>query len=284
VELGFASMNTPEDGAPGQLARALEERGYGSMWVGEHSHIPVSRRTPYPAGGELPPQYLRMMDPFVTLTAAAAATERLLVGTGVALPLEHDLLSLAKSVASIDRISGGRFQFGVGVGWNEEELANHRPIPWAERYRALAECIAALRVLWREHESEFHGRYYDFDAVWSHPKPVTTPHPPVLCGMGGPLGTQHTIEWADAWMPMDTALGDVAKRITRFRARAGEAGRGGLPISMVAWGDPTIETLKAYSDLGIERVVLGAGRQGWDDPETTYPFIDHYAAYVEALK
>jgi probable F420-dependent oxidoreductase len=283
VELGYSSMNTPEDAAPAELAQALEERGYGSMWVGEHSHIPVSRRTPYPVGGELPPQYLRMMDPFVTLTAAAAATERLLVGTGVALPLEHDLLALAKSVATIDRISGGRFQFGVGVGWNEEELANHRPIPWAERYRALAECVDALGVLWCDDESEFHGQYFDFDAVWSHPKPITTPHPPLLCGMGGPLGTRHTIEWADGWLPMDIALGDVATRVTRFQAKAAEAGRGDIPISMVTWGDPTIDTLKAYSDLGIERVVLGAGRQGWDDPGTTYPFIDRYAAYIETV-
>jgi probable F420-dependent oxidoreductase len=225
-----------------------------------------------------------MMDPFVTLTTAAAVTERLLVGTSVALPLEHDLLSLAKSVATIDRISGGRFQFGVGVGWNEEELANHRSIPWAERYRALAECVVALGALWCDHESEFHGRYYDFDPVWSHPKPLSTPHPPLLCGMGGPLGVQHTIEWADGWLPMDIALGNVAKRITQFRAQAADAGRGDIPISMVTWGDPTIDTLEAYRDLGIERVVLGAGRRGWDDPGTTYPFIDRYAAYFEALR
>ena len=189
VELGFSSMNTPEDPAPDVLAGWLEERGFESFWVGEHPHIPTSRKTPYPAGGDLPPQYLRMMDPFVSLTAAACATERLLIGIGVALPLEHDLFDFAKSVATLDRLSGGRLQLGVGVGWNEEELANHRPdIPWSQRYRALAECIGALRALWADDESEFHGRFYDFDPVWSYPKPLQRPHPPILCGTGRKLG------------------------------------------------------------------------------------------------
>src|SRR5438270_6555277 len=140
-------MNTPEEVRPDRLARALEERGYESLWIGEHSHIPVSRRTPYPAGGELPDVYRRMMDPFVSLTVAAAATTRLRIGTGVALPLERDVLTLAKEVATIDVLSGGRFLFGVGVGWNVEELADHRDIPWDRRYVALRECIAALRAL-----------------------------------------------------------------------------------------------------------------------------------------
>jgi probable F420-dependent oxidoreductase len=284
LELGFTSMNTPEDIPPAELARALEARGFDSLWVGEHSHIPTSRKTPYPTGGEMPAQYRRMMDPFVSLTAAAAATERLLVGTGVALPLEHDLFDLAKTVTTLDRIAGGRFLFGVGAGWNEEELANHRPIPWAQRYRALAECVAALRALWCDDESAFHGRYYDFDPVWSHPKPLTQPHPPVLCGMGGRLGTKHAAGWADAWMPMDIALGNVARRVTRFREAVAAAGRDDVPITIVTWGDPGLDTLKEYRDLGIERAVIGAARQGWDDPASTYPFIDRYASLLSELQ
>jgi probable F420-dependent oxidoreductase len=284
MRLGFTSMNTPEEITPGVLARALEERGFDSLWMGEHSHIPTSRATPYPAGGEIPPQYLRMMDPYVSLTLAASATSALLVGTSVALPLEHDLLALAKTVATLDRASGGRFQFGVGVGWNEEELANHRAIPWSQRYRALAECIAALRSLWCDDESQFHGEYFDFDPVWSLPKPLQVPHPPILCGTGGKLGTAHAVEWADGWMPMDIALGDVAKKIGKFRDAAAAAGREHLPISMIAFGDPTFDTLLHYRELGVERTVVGSGRVGWDDSSATMPFLDRYAELIPALR
>ncbi len=283
MKVGFSSMNTPEDLAPDDLARALEARGYESFWMGEHSHIPASRKTPYPAGGEMPAQYTRMMDPFVSLTVAAAATERLRVGTSVALPLEHDLFALAKTVATLDRVSGGRFELGVGVGWNEEELADHQPIPWSRRYQALAECVAALRSLWCDDESEFHGEFFDFDKVWAFPKPLQRPHPPVLCGTGGPLGTAHAAAWADAWAPMDVALGDVAKQVGRFREATAAAGRGDVPVTIVTFGDPRPDTLRGYRDLGIDRVVLGAARDGWDDPSTTYPFIDRYASLVPEL-
>jgi probable F420-dependent oxidoreductase len=282
MELGFASMNTPEDVPLDVLARRLEEFGYDSIWVGEHSHIPVARRTPYPAGGELPSQYLRMMDPYVSLAVAARATSSLILGTGVALPLERDLLALAKTVATLDRLSGGRVQFGVGVGWNEEELANHRRIPWAQRYRALAEAIAALKALWRDDEAAFHGTYYEFDAVWSYPKPLQQPHPPVLCGMAGKVGAGHALRWADAWMPLDIALGDVARKVGRFRAMAA-AGCPDMPITVVAFGDPTLDTLLEYRELGVERTVVGPGRTGWSDPTTTMPFVDRYARYLGEL-
>jgi probable F420-dependent oxidoreductase len=288
VRVGFTSMNTPDELPPDVLARELEARGYESLWIGEHSHIPVERRTPYPAGGELPDPYLRMMDPYLSLVLAASATTRLVVGTGVALPLEHDLLTLAKTVATLDRLSGGRFEFGVGVGWNEEELANHRPIPWRRRYRALAECVAALRVLWSEDEAEFHGEFFDFDPVWSFPKPLQTPHPPVLGGMAGRLGTEHAVEWADGWMPTDVGLGvggtdgieRMAKKLQRFRDAVAETGRAPVPVTMYAWGDPSIALLDSYRDLGIERVILGAARDGWGEAATTLPFLDHYAAHL----
>jgi probable F420-dependent oxidoreductase len=283
LQIGFTSMNTPEELAPDATARALEERGFDSFWIGEHSHIPVSRKTPYPAGGDLPPHYLRMMDPFVSLMLAATASQSLLLGTGVALPLEHDLLDLAKTVATLDHFSGGRVHFGVGVGWNEEELANHRPIPWRQRYRALAECVAALRTLWTDEESEFHGEFYDFDPVWSFPKPLQSPHPPILCGTAGKLGTKHALDWADAWMPMDVGLGNVAKKVGLFRQAAEEAGRGDVPISIVAFGDPDLATLAGYAELGIERTIVGGARQDWDDPSTTLPFLDRYAEMIPEL-
>jgi probable F420-dependent oxidoreductase len=284
MKLGFTSMNTPADIRPDVLAVELEQRGFDSLWIGEHSHIPVSRRTPYPAGGELPPQYLEMMDPFISLTMAAIATTDLLVCFGVALALEHDLFDLAKSVATLDVMSGGRVKFGVGVGWNQEELANHRPIAWSQRYRALAECVTALRSLWTDTESEFHGEFYDFDPVWSFPKPIQRPHPPIVCGTGGPLGTAHAVQWADEWAPVDVALGNVPKRVAKFRAAVAEAGRDDMPITIVTYGDPTIETLELYRELDIARVVVGAARIGWDDPSTTMPFMEHYTPFIERLR
>ena len=285
MELGFASMNTPEDVAAAALARHLEDRGFGSLWIGEHSHIPAARLTPYPAGGELPAAYRRMMDPFLSLLSAAEATTSLRVGTGVALPLEHDVFALAKTVTTLDRLSGGRFDFGVGVGWNAEELADHRPdIPWAARYRALAECIDALRALWRDDAAEHHGRWFDFGPVWSDPKPATRPHPPLVAGLSGRLGTKHAIDWADEWMPVDISLGHVPKRVDRFRQAVAEAGRAPMPIVLVAWGDPTRDALLAYRDLGIERVILGPGRAGWDDPTSVLAFIDGYAGLVPELR
>jgi len=284
LQLAFTTMNTPDDVPPGELGRFLEERGFAALWIGEHSHIPAARRTPYPAGGELPAAYRRMMDPFLSLLAAALSTTRLRVGTGVALPLEHDLFSLAKTVTTIDRLSGGRFDFGVGVGWNVEQLADHRPdVPWPARYQALAECVVALRALWTDDEPAHHGRWFDFDEVWADPKPVQAPHPPVVGGMAGRLGTDHVVAWADAWMPMDLALGNVAKRVARFRAALDDAGRPSLPIILGVWGDPPRDLLLEYADLGIDQVVLGAGRDGWDDPSTALPFIERYAALVPEL-
>jgi probable F420-dependent oxidoreductase len=245
----------------------------------------VARLTPYPAGGAMPKQYRSMMDPFLSLLLAAGSTDRLLVGTGVALPLEHDILALAKTVATLDRLSGGRLLFGVGVGWNVEELANHRPIKWSQRYRALAECVAALRALWCDEEAEFHGEFYDFDPVWSLPKPIQKPHPPVVCGTAGKIGTREAVAWSDGWMPIDVALGNVAKKVDRFREAAAAGGRdpSSIPITMVTFGDVELATLAHYRELGVDRVIVGANRTGWDDPSTTMPCMEQYAAMIPEL-
>ncbi len=281
MELGFSSMNTPDEVRPDVLAKALEDRGFTSLFYGEHSHIPASRATPYPTGGPMPDQYRRMMDPFVGLMMAAAATERLQLGLGICLVLEHHVLDLAKSVATLDVLSGGRILFGVGVGWNAEELANHRPdISWSQRYRATEECVGALRSCWNDEESEFHGEFFDFDPIWSFPKPLQ--RPPVLLGTGGPLGTQHAVRWADEWMPMDVALGNVPKRVAKFRQIAADAGRE-IPISMLTFGDPTPEALHQYRDLGIVRTIIGGARTAWDDPTTTLTYLDRYAPLIPEL-
>ena len=277
MKIGYTTMNTPADIAPRILGPLLEDAGFDSIWIGEHSHIPVSRTTPYPTGGDMPWQYTTMMDPFISLTQIGEHTTNLLLGLGVALPLEHDVLALAKTASTLDVLSNGRLQFGVGVGWNQEELANHSNVKWSMRYRALAECVGALRSLWVDDESEFHGEYFNFDKVWSRPKPMQQPHPPIWFGAGGKLGSQHTIAWADGWMPLDVTLGDVPKRVAKFRQLSTDAGRQDIPISMVAFGDPSLDTLLMYRDLGIERVIVGSGRDGWEDPSGVPAFIERYA-------
>ena len=283
MKIGYTTMNTPADIAPRVLGPMLEDAGFDSIWIGEHSHIPVSRATPYPTGGDMPWQYTTMMDPFISLTQIGEHTSNLLLGLGVALPLEHDVLVLAKTAATLDVLSNGRLQFGVGVGWNQEELANHSSVKWSMRYRALAECVSALKSLWVDDESEFHGSYFNFDKVWSRPKPMQNPHPPIWFGAGSKLGSQHTIEWADGWMPLDVTLGDVTKRVNKFRQLSTDAGRQDIPISMVAFGDPTLDTLMMYRDLGIERVIVGSGREGWEDPSGVPAFIERYATMRDKL-
>ena len=283
MKIGYTTMNTPADIAPRVLGPMLEDAGFDSIWIGEHSHIPVSRATPYPTGGDMPWQYTTMMDPFISLTQIGEHTSNLLLGLGVALPLEHDVLVLAKTAATLDVLSNGRLQFGVGVGWNQEELANHSSVKWSMRYRALAECVGALRSLWVDDESEFHGEYFNFDKVWSRPKPLQLPHPSIWFGAGGKLGSQHTIAWADGWMPLDVTLGDVTKRVNKFRQLSTDAGRQDIPISMVAFGDPTLDTLMMYRDLGIERVIVGSGREGWEDPSGVPAFIERYATMRDKL-
>jgi probable F420-dependent oxidoreductase len=283
MRMGFHTTNIPEELSPDRIAQEVSGRGYESLWCGEHSHIPVSNQPVYRGGQKMPELYKKMMNPFLSLLMAATAANDLLIGTSVALPLEHDIFDMAKTVSTLDHYSNGRFLFGVGVGWNKEELANHSSVPWPRRYHALAECVRALRCLWTDDEPEFHGQYYDFDPVWAFPKPLQKPRLPVLCGAGGHLGVQQAADWADGWVPMDRTLGDVAAGIAKFRQAAYDAGRDAesIPISIIAIGDPTVKTLAGYRDLGVSRVIVGAGRSGWDDPAATLPFLDRYAPAVD---
>jgi probable F420-dependent oxidoreductase len=272
-------MNNPTELPPDELARALEERGYDALFVGEHSHIPCSRETPYPGigDGRLPEPYRFMMDPFVSLAAAAIATTRL--------KLERDIFNLAKAAATLERLSDGRLLFGVGTGWNIEELRNVRPdIPWKKRFSAVRESVGALRALWCDDESEYHGDFFDFDPVWSLPKPLQAPHPPIMAGYSGKLGTQHTVEWADIWMPMDAGLGNVAKKIGIFREAVRAAGRDPIPITMVAFGEPDYDTLATYAELGIDRVTVGIAHDGWESGQTPMELIDRYAEMIPRLR
>lgn len=286
MHLGFSSMNTADDPAPEILAKTLEEAGFESLWYGEHSHIPVCRSSPYPAGGELPEPYKKMMDPYVSLMAAAAATEKLKLGTGIALLLERELFSQAKTIATLDRLSNGRVIIGCGVGWNEEEFNNATNLPWKRRYLAMKELVEAQRTLYTEAEPEYHGELIDFDPVWFEPKPLQAGGPAVTFGAMGPLGVKHAAAWADGWMPVDVAMPDVKQGIADFRKLVEEAGRNpdDVEITLVVMSPVTADLLKSYRDLGVHRCNIGVGVENWDRPEIIMPMIEEFSALIPALK
>lgn len=285
MHLGFSSMNTAEDPAPELLAKSLEEAGFESLWYGEHSHIPTSRQTPYPAGGDLPAPYRKMMDPYVSLMAAAAATTRLRLGTGIALLLERELFSQAKTIATLDRLSRGRLLIGCGVGWNEEEFRNATSLPWQRRYLALRETVAAQRVLFNDEQPEYHGELVDFDPVWFEPKPTRPGGPPVIFGAMGPLGLDHAARWADGWMPVDVALPNVAGAIADFQQRVRDNDRDpeDVEITLVVMSPVTADLLKSYRDMGIHRCNIGVGMQNWDKPHKVMPMIEQFSKLIPQL-
>lgn len=285
MHLGFSSMNTAQDPAPDVLAQTLEEAGFESLWYGEHSHIPACRSTPYPAGGDLPAPYRKMMDPYISLMSAAAATTRLRLGTGIALLLERELFSQAKTIATLDRLSGGRLLIGCGVGWNEEEFTNATRLPWQRRYLAMRETVEAQRALFRDAEPCYHGELIDFDPVWFEPKPTQPGGPPIIFGAMGTLGVKHAARWADGWMPVDVALPDVARAIADFRqlVRVNDRNPDAVEITLVVMAPVTADLLKSYRDMGIDRCNIGVGMENWGKPEMVMPMIEQFAKIIPDL-
>ena len=236
MDFGIATFPTDQSVAPDELARMCEDRGFESLFVAEHTHIPASRETPYPPGGELPEEYRRLMDPFVALTAAASATENLRVGTGLCLIVERDPILTAKEAATLDHISDGRFELGVGAGWNLEEMRNHGTDP-GRRFGVMRERVEAVKEVWTSEEASYHGKHVDFERIWSWPKPVQSPHPPVLVGGNGKTVYDRVVAFGDAWIP--NYLGDVerlAGRMNTLQEKAAEAGRSAIPVTI--WGVP----------------------------------------------
>jgi probable F420-dependent oxidoreductase len=229
MDFGIGYFPTADAVGPGELAAFLEERGFSSLVFAEHTHIPASRESPYPGGGELPRKYTATLDLFVALTAAALATSRLRVGSGISLVIQRDPIITAKEVASIDVLSGGRFDFGVGAGWNREEMANHGTDP-RTRMRLFAERVEAMKAIWTEREASFHGEFVDFDRIWVEPKPVQHPHPPILVGGLGPTVIDRVLAFGDAWFPNWTP--DITNRAAELRERAER------PIDFMAMGPP----------------------------------------------
>jgi probable F420-dependent oxidoreductase len=285
MHLAFSSMNTPSDPHPAELARALEERGFESLWYGEHSHIPCCRTTPYPAGGELPDPYRRMMDPYLSLMTAANVTTNLRLGTGIALLMERDIFAQAKTIATLDRLSGGRVMIGTGVGWNQEEFENTSRHPFNKRYAVMRETVAATRSLWTDDEASFHGEYIRFDPVWSDPKPLQPGGPKIFFGAMGPLGRKHAAAWADGWYPVDVAMGDVEEALAGFREEVRAAGRDPdqVEINIQIMDTSNLDRLKEYRDLGIQRATIGVAMDLWDKPEAVMPMIDKYAKIIPEL-
>ena len=255
MRFGLSIFPTAETMQPAALGRLAEERGFESLWFPEHTHIPVSRETPYPAGGDLPDEYSRIYDPFIGLTAAAAATERLLVGTGICLVVERDPITTAKEVATIDRVSGGRFLFGVGAGWNREEMANHGTEP-RTRFTLMRERLEAMVEIWTKEEAAYHGRHVDFEPIWSWPKPVQRPHPPILVGGNSDGALDRVVDLADGWIPNpETRLSELPSRIGDLQDRAATAGRDRVPVTFYAV-KPEAEALRRYADAGVDRAVF----------------------------
>src|SRR5690349_2777763 len=264
------------------LGKALEERGFESLWAAEHSHIPLSRRSPWPGGGELPKQYYDVMDPFVTLTAAAAATTKLNVGTGVCLVNQRDPIQTAKLVASIDQVSGGRFLFGIGVGWNAEEMEDHGTV-FATRAKLVRERVEAMKEIWTKPKAEYHGEFVNFDPMMTWPKPVQKPHPPVIVGGAFPYSARRAIRYGDGWIPQASrgAYSEIADMIPEFRKMATEAGRDPKSIEITVWfPKKDADVMKRYQDLGVARVVFNLESEKADK---ILPVIDDWAVLMRQV-
>jgi probable F420-dependent oxidoreductase len=256
MKYGIAIFPTEYAIHPAALGPALEERGFESLWVAEHSHIPVSRRTPWPGGGELPKIYYDAVDPFVALSLAAATTTRLLLATGICLVVQRDPIQTAKSVASLDALSGGRFLFGVGGGWNEEEMNNHGT-QLAGRWKLLRERIEAMKAIWTQERAEYHGELVDFDPIYAWPKPARKPHPPIHVGGAYPGGMRRALRYGDGWIPILGRGQDVVSLLPEFRKQAAAAGRDpdGLEVSVYGC-PPQKELVTRLRDAGVARAVF----------------------------
>ncbi len=266
------------------LGPALEQRGFESVWAPEHSHIPTSRRSPFPPGGDLPKEYYDCMDPFVVLSAAAAATKRLKVGTGVCLVAQRDPIQTAKAVASIDQVSQGRFLFGVGNGWNAEEMADHGTADFKGRHKLARERIEAMKEIWTKSKASYSGDLVRFPEMMAWPKPVHKPHPPIYVGGAWPYAARRAVAYGDGWIPHATRqeYGDVTDYIPEFHRLAREAGRDPASLPVTVWSPYfTPDGLKRLRDRGVARAVLQLKTTGADE---ILPVLDRFAAAIPEIE
>ena len=258
MKFGIAIFPTDYAISMTELAPAVEERGFESLWVAEHSHIPTSRESPWPGGPDLPKHYWHTMDPFIALTAAALASKTLKVATGICLLIQRDPIHTAKETASVDLISGGRLIFGIGAGWNREEMADHGT-NFGMRWQLLREKTEAIKAIWSEDAAEYHGEMVGFGPMWSWPKPVQKPHPPVILGGSGPKILERVVRYADGWMPN---RGDVLARIPELERMAKDAGRGRMPVTY--YPKATAEEIERCAQAGVDRLIWYVPPDGRD--------------------
>jgi probable F420-dependent oxidoreductase len=279
MKYGVFQFSTDDAIRIDELAREVEARQLESLFVPEHTHIPVSRKSPWPGGGDLPREYWHTLDPFVALAAAAAVTTRLKLGTGICLVIERDPIVLAKEVASLDHFSRGRVLFGIGGGWNAEEMEDHGT-DFGSRWKILRERIAAMKAIWTMDEAEYHGKFVSFDKLWSYPKPVQKPYPPILMGGSGPHARQRAVELDGHWMPV-VGRDPLETDIADLRARAEKAGRDPATVGVTLFGARADEAkIAAWGALGVERVVFGLPPAGRD---SVLPLLDRYGALAAKL-
>ena len=283
MEFGAAIFFTDYSMGPAELGRALEERGFESLWAPEHSHIPLSRQSPFPQGGDLPKKYYDVMDPFVTLSAAAAATTALKVGTGVCLVVQRDPIQTAKQVATLDQVSGGRFLFGIGAGWNAEEMADHGT-EFKSRFEVMRERVEAMKVIWTKSKPEYKGQFVQFPPMMTWPKPVQKPHPPVIVGGAYPYGARRAIAYGDGWVPhaRRPAYGDVLDLLPEFRTLATAAGRDPDTIPITVFGvAEDLDLIKRYRDAGVARLVFNLPAAKADE---VLPVLDRCAQLMRQAR
>ncbi|HAK53653.1 MAG TPA: LLM class F420-dependent oxidoreductase [Gammaproteobacteria bacterium] len=278
ANFGVSIFPTDKTIQPIELALALEERGFDYLFVPEHTHIPVSRKTPFPGGGDLPEQYWRSHDPFVALTAAASVTKNLKVGTGICLVIERDPITLAKECASLDYISNGRFILGIGAGWNQEEMENHGA-DYKNRWKIVREKVLAMKEIWNNDEAEFHGDFVDFDPIWSWPKPKQAGGPPIWMGANSKWVFDRVAEYCDGWMPIG---GPGSGGIANFKAACENAGRNPDDLTLALFGAPNDEDqLKGRMEQGFSEFMLGLPQAGAD---RVLPVLDQYADLIEKVR
>jgi probable F420-dependent oxidoreductase len=275
MKFGVAIFPTRQVQPPDEIAVMAEERGFECLLFPEHTHIPAGRETPWPGGGELPQWYSRTFDPFVACTAAAAATERLLIGTGICLVIERDPIITAKEVASVDVLSGGRFLFGVGAGWNVEEMRNHGTYA-SRRFVVMRERIEAMKAIWTEDAASYAGTYVNFERIWSWPKPAQKPHPPVMVGGNGARVLDRVLAFGDEWMPNRLSDEDLAARIEELNVRASEVGRDRIPVTVVGL-PPDPGRIEGLARAGVDRVVF------WLPQDSAGAVEEGFGRYLSAI-
>jgi len=275
--VGLLCPTAPMGVSPGDFAREAEARGFHSLYIPEHTHIPTSRRTPAPTGTErLGEEYLRSLDPYIALAAAASVTQTILLGTGISLPAQHDPITLAKEIATLDLVSDGRLVLGVGFGWNEEEMENHG-IVFKRRRARVREHMLAMQALWSNEVAEFHGEFVNFEASWQWPKPVQQPRPRVLVGGGsGPKLFDHIAEYADGWMPIGGA--GLREALPHLHAAFAERDRDPATLHIVPMGvQPGSAKLAHYAEIGVTEAVL---RLPSEPKDKVLPVLDEFTRYL----